>query len=424
MLRYSALCYNYNMTRSKTHKITSPMPKRSTRKMPRKRRGISLKKSYIIVFAVAPVLATICLALAFHLNRPHATPADDPADTKYYFANSKYRDITSKFVQRRNRTEQTSIEYPITKNQKINDTIAATIDEKYRGFRDALAKQSAHITEPFTNTASYQVLRNDDRFISITVLIKQNMHTTHSEQYLLSWTFDKQTGDIAGSNDLASTNPPDNPTPSPAAPQNSTIRCSGKCIALTFDDGPGAHTMRLLDTLDAYHAKATFFVIGEKVAAHHAILQQQAARGHQIGNHSWRHPDLTALAPSNVANEITQTNRAIHAATKQTPAIMRPPYGAINASVSQQLQTFGMSSVLWSVDTRDWADRDSNIVCSRAVSNARAGAIILFHDIHPTSVDAIPCVLNALSKQGFTFVTIDTLFGGKLQPGRSYFSAM
>jgi len=123
------------------------------------------------------------------------------------------------------------------------------------------------------------------------------------------------------------------------------------------------------------------------------------------------------------ANEITQTNRAIHAATKQTPTIMRPPYGAINTSVSQQLQTFGMSSVLWSVDTRDWADRDSNIVCLRAVSNARAGAIILFHDIHPTSVDAIPCVLDALSKQGFTFVTIDTLFGGKLQPGQSYFSA-
>lgn len=182
--------------------------------------------------------------------------------------------------------------------------------------------------------------------------------------------------------------------------------------------------MRLLDTLDTYHAKATFFVIGEKVAAHHAILQQQAARGHQIGNHSWRHPDLTTLAPSSVANEITQTNRAIHAAIKQTPTVMRPPYGAINTSVSQQLQTFGMSSVLWSVDTRDWADRDSNIVCSRAVSNARAGAIILFHDIHPTSVDAIPCVLDALSKQGFTFVTIDTLFGGKLQPGRSYFSAI
>ena len=102
--------------------------------------------------------------------------------------------------------------------------------------------------------------------------------------------------------------------------------------------------MRLLDTLDTYHAKATFFVIGEKVAAHHAILQQQAARGHQIGNHSWRHPDLTTLAPSNVANEISQTNRAIHAAIKQTPTVMRPPYGAINTSVSQQVHTHAMSS--------------------------------------------------------------------------------
>ncbi len=112
-----------------------------------------------IVFAVAPALATTCLALAFYLSRPH-TPADDPADTKYYFANSKYRDITSKFVQRRNRAEQTPW-IPITKNQKINDTIAAAIEY---GFRDA-TKQSAHITEPFPQRA-YQVLRNDDRFIS------------------------------------------------------------------------------------------------------------------------------------------------------------------------------------------------------------------------------------------------------------------
>ena len=159
------------MTRSKTHKITSPAPKKSTRKTPRKRRSISLKKSYIIVFAVTPVLATTCLALAFHLNRPHVTPAADPADTKYYFANSKYHDITSKFVQRRNRAEQTSLEYPITKNQKINDTIAAAINEKDIA---AIINKYKHVSigagmvllDLVIVSCSYFIFQNVDKIVS------------------------------------------------------------------------------------------------------------------------------------------------------------------------------------------------------------------------------------------------------------------
>ena len=98
---------------------------------------------------------------------------------------------------------------------------------------------------------------------------------------------------------------------------------------------------------------------------------------------------------------------------------MRPPYGGFNQPVLDELRAQGMASILWSVDTRDWADRNSSIVCSRAVAGAAPGAIILMHDIHPTSVDAVPCILDSLKQQGYQFVTVSTLLG-KTEPGVKY----
>lgn len=449
------------------------------------------------------LIVVLCLGLAYLSFRKN-----EITDTKYYFTSSKYEGITSKFVERNSSSEQTSIEYPVTENQKINDTIAKLIDEKDEDFRSLLEQKSGHINEPFTNMASYQVSHNDSDFLSITVSIKQDTHGAHPANYSRFWTFDKRTGEVVGlknllgdsdenlenlsqliqkkaneivkkkdqnyavdpisddnlANFIVSENsisfpfepgsiaiyaagditvsigtdevvkylqndvarklfdlPEINSSANSAIPQVNAGTCD-KCIALTFDDGPGAHTMRLLDMLDKYNAKATFFVVGEKIAGRQDILKQQVARGHQLGNHSWRHPDLTQISIENMQSEFTKTSEAIKFAVGISPTIMRPPCGAINQTVSQQLKAHGMSAILWSVDTRDWADRNSQIVCNRAVSNARSGAIILFHDIHPTSVDAIPCVLDALSKQGYKFVTIDTLFGGKTQPGVSYFS--
>lgn len=486
--------------KAKTARKTSKKPSKTAKKS----RKTTLQPRLIILFAAIPAVVTLCFALVPYLLQPRVIPADDPTDTKYYFTSSKYKDITSKFVERKSSFEQTSIEYPVTKNQKINGTIAATIDEKDAEFRELLKQRPDQLTEPFTNLTSYQVSHNSDNFLSITVSIKQDTHGAHPANYSRFWTFDKHTGEVVtlknllgdsaenlshlsqliqqkaletarkkdenysvdsiSDEQLTNFTATENVITLPYEPgsiavyaagyitvsidvveiadylQNDTARkifdvpkpappaspgtCNDKCIALTFDDGPGAHTSRLLDTLDKFGAKATFFVVGEKVAARQDILRQQTARGHQIGNHSWSHPDLTKLSAENIQSELARTNSAIKAATGHAPTVMRPPYGAINQTVSQRLQANGMSAVMWSVDTRDWADRNSQIVCTRAVSGARSGAIILFHDIHPTSVDAIPCVLDALTKQGYTFVTIDTLFGGGTQPGRTYFSAL
>lgn len=211
--------------------------------------------------------------------------------------------------------------------------------------------------------------------------------------------------------------PPAAPTPTPA-PQGGG--CGGSpCAALTFDDGPGPHTSYLLDVLRDKNAKASFFVLGSKVARQASLLQRMKQEGHHIGNHTWNHPNLTKLAAGDVASEVSRTNDAIRQAIGSAPTTIRPPYGATNAAVNSQFAQLGVASIMWSVDTRDWADRDSAIVCQRAVGSAQSGSIILLHDIHKTSVDAVPCIIDGLQKQGFQLVSIDTLLG-TLTPGATY----
>lgn len=206
----------------------------------------------------------------------------------------------------------------------------------------------------------------------------------------------------------------------PSALSSTTDCVRHRCIALTFDDGPGPYTQTLLEHLDRYHAKATFFVVGRNIAPYSIALQQAVQRKHQIGNHTWNHPLLPKRDEAVIRQEIESTNSAVAAATGVTPTMVRPPYGGINDKVRAQLQLLTMPAIMWSIDTRDWADHDAAIVCSRAVTNATPGAIILMHDIHKTSVDAVPCILDALQKQGYAFVTVKNLFGHPLSAGESY----
>lgn len=208
------------------------------------------------------------------------------------------------------------------------------------------------------------------------------------------------------------------PTPPPTAGADNV--CARKaCVALTFDDGPGPHTERLLDMLKTEKVRATFYVLGNKAGGNGATLKRMLSEGHQIGNHSWGHTNLTKVSSKNVRDELVTTNDAIRRVTGHAPNTMRPPYGATNATVQAEMKSAGLASVLWSVDTRDWADRNSAIVCQRAVGSAQNGSIILLHDIHKTSVDAVPCIIDGLKKQGFHLVTVNTLLGSPV-PGQSY----
>lgn len=204
------------------------------------------------------------------------------------------------------------------------------------------------------------------------------------------------------------------PAPNPPKPTE-------KVIALTYDDGPGAHTGRLLDILRDKQAKATFYVIGRQVPTHADLIKRIIAEQHEIGNHTWDHPNLSKLTVPQVEKQLTDTTKAIKNAEPQAQVrTVRPPYGAYSQGVLDVMARQGLSNLMWSVDTRDWADRKADVVCNRAVTSAQPGAIILLHDIHGSSVDATPCIIDALKKAGYKLVTVSELFGGQLKPGLTY----
>lgn len=211
------------------------------------------------------------------------------------------------------------------------------------------------------------------------------------------------------------------PAPTPPPPEPSPVDCRKEsCVAITFDDGPaGRTTSRLLDILARAQAPATFFVLGTQAQAYPKVLSRIVADGHEIGNHSWSHPDLTRLDARAVRKQILRTERAIEKATGVTPTVLRPPYGARSKKVDAIARKLGYAEVLWSVDTRDWANHDPKKIVASA-GKARRGAIILMHDIHPETVDAVPRVITKLRKKGFTLVTVSELLGTS-QAGKRYY---
>src|SRR5437660_9179824 len=189
------------------------------------------------------------------------------------------------------------------------------------------------------------------------------------------------------------------------------VHVDGPYIAMTFDDGPSAKlTPKLLDLLAANHIKATFFLIGENVAEHPEIVAREVREGHEIANHSWSHPNLAKMSDDGVRGQLRKTEDAIRSAIGNRPTLMRPPYGSISTRQKKWINhEFGYKIVLWDVDPLDWRQPGPNVVCNRIVKNTRAGSIVLAHDIHPGTIEAMPCVLNQLEAKGFKFVTVSEL---------------
>jgi len=204
------------------------------------------------------------------------------------------------------------------------------------------------------------------------------------------------------------------PSPAPSPPKPGTYfqaHVDQPYIAMTFDDGPSAeNTPRLLEILKQRNIKVTFFLIGQNVAAHPDIVRQILADGHEIGNHTWTHPQLSKLSDDKVTSEITKTQDAIKDASGYTPTLLRPPYGAITPRQREWIASqFGLNVILWSVDPFDWKRPGSAVVTQRILSQVRPGAIILSHDIHKQTVDAMPATLDGLIAKGYKFVTVSQL---------------
>lgn len=180
-----------------------------------------------------------------------------------------------------------------------------------------------------------------------------------------------------------------------------------KRIAITFDDGPHPRlTYELLDLLDQYEAKATFFVLGNRVKFYPNIVQEIAKRKHELGNHSYSHRSFTSLNFEDILHEIGTTSDLIKEASGQYPTLLRPPYGSYNDLVKEATH---LPIVLWNIDSLDWKIKSPDVIAQHVLQDAGPNKIILMHDIHKQSIDAVKIILETLTQEGYKFVTISDI---------------
>ncbi|MFD7550117.1 polysaccharide deacetylase family protein [Streptomyces sp. NPDC059578] len=195
-----------------------------------------------------------------------------------------------------------------------------------------------------------------------------------------------------------------------------------KCIALTFDAGPGKYTPRLLRILKEEKVPATFFLLGRKhIDTYPELVKQMAAEKHEIASHTWTHRNLTDLSSDEVREELERTNTAIEKLTGRKPTLMRPPQGRTNDDVNEISRDLGLSEVLWTVTAKDYKTNDSDLIEERVLDQAGRDGIILLHDIYRGTVPAVPGIITELKSRGYTFVTVPQLFApGVPEPGKVY----
>ena len=194
-------------------------------------------------------------------------------------------------------------------------------------------------------------------------------------------------------------------------------------IAFTFDDGPSNDTMRLLDALEEHDSHATFFVLGYRISKFPKTLQRAVELDMEIASHTWNHRNMRSLNETEIRNTLTRTNNAIEQITGTNPNIYRPPFGMTNPKVRNISEDLGLSIVNWSLDGMDWRYKDANRVFNIVMNRVKENDIILLHDIHPTTVDAMEKLIPALIERGFKLVTVSELLlhlHDELEPGSIY----
>ena len=199
------------------------------------------------------------------------------------------------------------------------------------------------------------------------------------------------------------------------------VSCAvAKCVALTFDDGPGPFDGRLLQILKDNDAKATFFLIGNKVAANPAGAKAIADAGMEIGSHTWEHPNMTTIPTEDIAAQFTKANDAINAATGRTPILYRPAGGLSDPVVRQAAGQAGLAEILWDVIPFDWAN-DSNTAATRymLMTYIKPGSVVLLHSTYSSTVDLVYQFIPVLKANGYRMVTVSELLGSRA-PGSSY----
>jgi peptidoglycan-N-acetylglucosamine deacetylase len=193
-------------------------------------------------------------------------------------------------------------------------------------------------------------------------------------------------------------------------------------VALSFDDSPGPRTEAIVKTLLSHHAKATFFIIGNRVPGHVQLLRAMVGDGMELGNHSYSHPrDLVRMAVG-AFRELEMANSAIRHATGFEPCLFRPPYGQLTPDLVQRAKEAGLTTAKWNVDPADWTHPGVATISERVLSGARPGSIVVLHDNFESrgqSLRALPAIIEGLQTRGLHLVTISELLGDRfIWPGR------
>ncbi|MFQ3545263.1 polysaccharide deacetylase family protein [Halobacillus rhizosphaerae] len=179
-----------------------------------------------------------------------------------------------------------------------------------------------------------------------------------------------------------------------------------KKIALTFNDGPHPKvTRRILGTLKSYHAKATFFMIGQRVKYYPEIAREVAEQGNQIGNHTWDHSRADYLTSKELKKELEKTQRIIQQTTGQTPTVVRYPFGGVPA----EKQDDQLRRAPFTITVDDWQLENSEVIAKEVIAKAKDHSVIMLHDLYPSTADAVEQIVRTLTKKGYSFVTLDEL---------------
>ncbi|MCL2003967.1 MAG: polysaccharide deacetylase family protein [Oscillospiraceae bacterium] len=231
---------------------------------------------------------------------------------------------------------------------------------------------------------------------------------------------------------LGQERPPEPPPPSPPKPssppvpaQSGTIDPDRPMVALTFDDGPSRHTPHILDLLEQYGGRATFFAVGNLVGGGRDTVARAIELGCEVAGHSWDHKDLTKLDETALRTQMLDTAAAIEAVTGVSLPFFRPPYGAVNDRLKNVARELGLAIVNWTVDPLDWKNRDAGMVYDAIMRDVRDRTIILSHDLFGTTAQAMERVIPELLSQGYQLVTVSELLrhthdGAALEAGRVY----
>ena len=191
----------------------------------------------------------------------------------------------------------------------------------------------------------------------------------------------------------------------------SSFSPGGQYVMLTFDDGPHPDiTPKILDILKSKRIRATFFVLGMKVAENQHILKRIVDEGHEVAAHGWNHNAITKITHAHLVNNLNQTKNAIYTATNKTPVIYRPPFGLSNADINTYItKEQKMKVILWSIDSQDWEIKDPTIIAKNIIDKTEPGDVILCHDVHQHTVEAVSLIVEGLTKADYEFLTLSQM---------------